>query len=770
MQQEKTPEEKPEILGPLLSPDVPPIVHYREDSAPDDLEEKHTLCLPSGVSPRRNDSWIDEPKTPPHSIRKRLPSSRERPFPEVPQMPPAEISPGADFARIVRKVRDSRIADESINRKDVDGNGKAENKVSSMQLKIKRPKAKVATPTGVTRLALPRFMDPGPHKLETVKEEGWHIISSNWWHTSYESVPWSFSSDDASKNNDTTSYFKGSLFGAHGSCCDSSRPRHTSGEFPLSIDLSGVRSALDALVKYEMDVGFTPEILDPKPPVDISVAIDEEAVSRGKERWELYAEVLTSGVDSITEVATFEEFVDDTGSRASSPLSSHGCLHRSTSTLSSVDLTDSDVSFKSSSLPSTPKKKSAEAIVEVKGASPVKSDHGHFVFPRSLNAAASCFVPSSTPLQSELASFSYAMPTTSKSSSSPSPAINLPFPTLDVPPLPVVQIKKDENGFYSEAEVAAPVPQTKQESCAFLPPFLQSSSRRKAPVSKTRAMVDRLRSSHSHSHSPSPNPPLYDVNIFDEHATVSEDDVAQSSRISSPEEEEDGWINIAEADRASKEVKARRTRDLFLALTRRRSDPVPPTTNDDPAQNKHPDTETRTTTPPSFSPSPPSPHDGWIDPTNSVTTEVSSQRRTESRSRNRKRRSSHAPPAPSNTASSHFMPAANANANARAASTVPHASFQTPTASFSPPSSASYFYPAYPALMTPVTYTSYMQQLQLMQMQLRTGGGSAGRRTSNASTQEWFQYPTAGAPYTTANTPAPVTTSPTRAARGDSFW
>ncbi|KAG6865119.1 hypothetical protein C0991_005019 [Blastosporella zonata] len=607
-------------------------------------------------------------------------------------------------------------------------------------------------------------MDLRPRNLEIVKEEGWVIVPNDCWQTSYESVSWTYSQDDAAENSN--GWFQGSVFRHYGTSCDPPRPR---GDLVLSADLCGVSSAMDALVKYERDVGISPETLNPKPRVDISVEIDEEAIARGQEKWEAYAEVLTSGINQEDEA--LEDFARDAEiSRSPSPSSSQGGLHRSTSTLSTVDLTDSDVSFNSSSLPSTPKRKGAEAIIEVLDTSPVKGDHERFVFPpaRPLNAAASSFVPSSTLFKGEVEPFSSATPNATQSKSSPLPVFaNFTLPILEAPPLPTVQIKKDENGFYSEAEVAAPVPQIQREACAFLPPFLQNSSRRKAPTSKTRAMVDRLRSSHNHSHSPAPNPPLYDLNLVDERTSVSEDDRTKNSGISSPssqEDEDDGWVNLADTDYTLKASKARRTRDLFLALTRRRSDSTPPGQNDDALKDEHQEIEFPMTTSPASLPSSLSSADeGWIDGSTLIpATETTSQCRPESRPRShRKRRSSHAP----TTMPSQYIPPPNP----RAPAAVPH-TFHSQALTYPSSSPASYFYSAYPSIMPPVAYTSYMQQLQLMQLQMRSGGGGGTRRNTAATSTEWFQYPTAGVAFTTASTPAPIAVSPVPVARRDSLW
>ncbi|KAG5644518.1 hypothetical protein DXG03_008260 [Asterophora parasitica] len=612
-------------------------------------------------------------------------------------------------------------------------------------------------------------MDLRPRKLETVKEEGGHIVAGDWWHTSYDSLPWTFAQEDADGSAKRHS-FRGSLF-VPGASEIFPRPRRTTfdgyeHDLTLNADLCGVKCVADAISTYELDVGFSlVEVMDSLPcelgdNVDISIEVEEESIACGREKWNAYVEELTSQADDG--FAT----VNDT-SRVSSPSSSQGGLHRSTSTLSSVDLTDSDLSLTSASLPSTPRGRSAEAIVEVNDTSPVKEGKGHFVSPsRPLNASASSFIPTSIiPLKAKAQSFTFATPTPI-----PKPPqtafVNFTFPSLEVPPLPTMKIEKDEQGFYSEAEVAAPVPQSQRAACAFLPPFLQDSARRKTPASKTRAMVDRLRSAHNHSHSPIPNAPLYDLNLFDERISVSEDDRARDSGLSTPssqEEDDDGWINF-DADKATQESKARRTRNLFLALTRRRSDSTPPNQETEATTDDHVDIEIPMTASPTSSPSPlPTTEDGWIEgPSLSPSTDSTpQQRQVESRSRShRKRRSSHAPPAPPTTAPPHFMPS---KTPLRAPVGLSHVPFR-PSASQFPPNPASYFYATYPSMMSPVAYTSYMQQLQLMQLQMQ------GRRSTAPHTAEWFRHPGSGGnPLMTAST-APSPMQSTALGRHGSMW
>ncbi|KAG5650950.1 hypothetical protein H0H81_010428 [Sphagnurus paluster] len=616
-------------------------------------------------------------------------------------------------------------------------------------------------------------MELPPCKLETVEEEGWHIVTDDWWHTLFESVSWTFNPENTTGKAMDRPAFLGSLLDQFGASCSFvafSGRRHNAPDSPrdlaLSPDLPGVRCTMTVVAAYEADVGIlsgNPEDsqrLKEGKPVDISIPRNEGEVTRGKEMWNVYAEHLTTGIlPEASDEIPDSQFVSGTAaSRVSSPSSS---LHRSTSTLSSVDLTDSDVSFNSISQPSTPKGRSAEAVIQVNDGSPTKRSMGHYISPsRPLNASASSFVPSRTPAKAKNDTFSFSTPT----AANPQPAFaNFTFPSMETTPVPTVRIKKDEHGFYSEAEVAAPVPQSQGAGYPFLPPFLQDSPRRRAPVSKTRAMVDRLRSSHNHSHSPVPNPPLYDTSIFDERISVSEDDRARDSGISSPssqEEDDDGWINLTESDKTSQESKARRTRNLFLALTRRRSDSVSPNQNAEANADEHLGIEVPFSTSPEPSKSLlPVTDDGWIEgPSTAPPKNVTLQpRRTEPRTRpHRKRRSSQALPTANNP--THFIPATTL----RTPVGLGHTPFHLTTSHFP----QSYFYAAYPSVVSPAAYTSYVQQLQLMQMQMQNGG----RGIVAPPSAEWFQYATSSAKaFATANGSTSVV-SQAPLGRRESLW
>jgi hypothetical protein len=272
------------------------------------------------------------------------------------------------------------------------------------------------------------------------------------------------------------------------------------------------------------------------------------------------------------------------------------------------DLTDSENSehsVDSDPVPSTPKPRSY-ANVTIKQSSPTPLDYSPS---RSLNASASSFVPTSTPVKfsTDDVSSSHFWRAASSPSPSPSPThSNFTFPSLNasIQSLPILPptLKKDEQGFYTEV---TPLPSKEQTSTSnraqrsptsLLPPFLADSSRRTRKTSKTRKIVDQLRSasvngfdtpssrgcvpirSISTPHQLSLAGPSLSIST-DGSTRWLEDDVSQSpidslhSTAECFEEQDDGWLRaeVEDAD-GDPEAKARRTRDLVQALGRNRPD------------------------------------------------------------------------------------------------------------------------------------------------------------------------------------------------------
>ncbi|KAJ2931460.1 hypothetical protein H1R20_g5574, partial [Candolleomyces eurysporus] len=238
-------------------------------------------------------------------------------------------------------------------------------------------------------------------------------------------------------------------------------------------------------------------------------------------------------------------------------------------------------------MPATPDSKAtyANVLKNVSLSSSVTDEHSTSPPPKSLNAFASSFVPSAE--ASALSSFT--------------------FPTLNPPDnstarLTTVKIKKDDQGFFTDVQV--------EDTPQPLPSFLQEPTpRRRTRTSKTREIVDRLRSSQADnlakciSHSPSPI--FHDLSFIQPRLSVSEDggDRDRESSLSTPslDEEDEGWYDLGVGVEVPAPTKAKRARELLLALTRRRTNSTSsePPVNGDKVADK-PKTA-------------PSSSDGWIE-------------------------------------------------------------------------------------------------------------------------------------------------------------
>ncbi|KAJ6631407.1 hypothetical protein B0H10DRAFT_492842 [Mycena sp. CBHHK59/15] len=453
-------------------------------------------------------------------------------------------------------------------------------------------------------------------------EDGWQVVSPEWWRIPFSAVSWAYAADpkDAGGLSGVAKppHYHDALFRIRVASLDDRHDEDLADwdDGLLNPDLVGVKGAVDAVASYEIDVGFhwSSAVTDKKTPPDLRASVNENQVALCKEQWDELVQDLTGGL-SIDGKDRYHDSDED---------SSYG-LHRSTSTLSSIDLTDSERSVASVSMPATPKARRSYANIVVKNVSPSRSSSSrdsdrsalHTSPPRRLNASASLFVPS--PVRAKLNPVPYP-------SLSPPPTsfTNFVFPSLDVPPLPVVKIKKDEQGFYSEVE-APPTPPPRTSSM-LLPSFLHDAfHRRRAPASKTRAIVDRLKSSGLPQTQREPVKSQVvsaELDVFSlpkPRLSVSEHGGDGDSCLSSPavDDDRDGWIGGDEGELkpapSLASSKTRRTRELFLALTRRRSNSSPPKSTlvaEPPAD----DVIGITVLLPSPSPSPaPSSNDGWIE-------------------------------------------------------------------------------------------------------------------------------------------------------------
>jgi len=586
-------------------------------------------------------------------------------------------------------------------------------------------------------------------RFNTVQEEDeWEIITADWWRTAFILVPWTYI-PHAIERKSPRQQFYGSLFAGLSSprdiYSDGVQCKLPSEDDTLNPELVGASGAIAAVASYEEDVGFSystcptiePHELNLYNHVDLSINIDESDLLTGRQRWKELVEDLMHG-------EIYENTNTDNGGSLESSLigsfSSAGDL-----SLSSVDLSSSDGSIDYFVMPSTPKAKHFFPDIEIKASSPSGSIDGSgfgnltFLSPgKSLNAAASSFVPTFCSQPNEEA---IHFPPLVDASISPSPALsfaNFTFPTLDAPsqPLATIKLKKDDQGFFTEVQNE---PSNAGEPANLLPPFLQESPHRnRTRKSRTREIVDRLRSQSSPddsttahfplsngielspkyaSHSPSPII-RDDCSFMIPRLSVSEDGGDRASGLSTPSlEDDDGWISQPNA--LSSRHKANRTRELFLALTRRRTDSLSSEnvkTLMDSADGSSAFHPRNTSAPPSPSPQTPPPwtsNDGWIE-SNPTPPEPQKKSKPSSRESHRRKKSS------------------SRNASSRASfsisSTSPHFPISATSACFSPPppspplpppphltvsphvvpQAIPYFFPAYPAVPTPVPYTAFM--------------------------------------------------------------
>ncbi|KAF8886033.1 hypothetical protein BD779DRAFT_1471400 [Infundibulicybe gibba] len=535
--------------------------------------------------------------------------------------------------------------------------------------------------------------------LDAVEEE-WEIVPTTWWRTSYNSISWSYPRQDGGAPyiarppyyHDILPQTTGSSSSSLGSSeQDQSCDYGEHSDIELNPDLVGVCAAL-------IGVGFS--------------AFDTARVERVDHQCN-DATIRQVPPPLLLNKKPWDPVVDDSvGQSLSSSISE---------LRTSVDFTESEGWIIPISVPSPTKMGVASTKNRTSSSSSLSS--------RPLNASASTFIPSAASTKPS------KLPTTVESSASISAPPLSGLRRFGLPGLvstntiaPVIKVKKDEQGFYTGVETLskslAPPP---RPSSALLPPFLQEPNRRKGSLSKTRSIVDRLRSSHhTHdtadasgdsqtikgqtvSHSPSPSPTFHDFRFFQRRMSVSEDGW-DCERVSSPSanDDEDGWIGVdASVKPGDNAIKAKRTRDLFLALTRRRSDPWEAAKTDGGGSTL----DTELSSAPS-SPSPSNDNNGWIEgpltspPPHAQANQVLEPPRSQSRPSSKRSHSANPSPASTQPPASQFPIHSN-----------------TPQSSYFP-SSAPYFYTSCPPVPVPIPYATYIQmQTQLrLQLQLQAAG------------------------------------------------
>ena len=597
-------------------------------------------------------------------------------------------------------------------------------------------------------------------KWSADEEDDWEIISTtDWWHTSVSAARWSFApTQHAVESLAPRRQFCGSLF-YKGFAVDSrsrsssKERRNTDDDDTLNVELDGVKSSMDALSVYERHVGFHLDIritpLVSQDVIDLTVAVDEKDLLVRKKVWDELLDGLMNG-------PAFGNHADSDESLESSFIGED--LLRSTSTISSIGTSFSEGSFDSVGMPSTPKPKSSFSDVEIKDLSPSGSVNGSMDYNisprRSLNATASSFVPTFSQTKDEPLQFPSLDPSSPHTSFA-----NFTFPTLNPPS----EIKSDDHVFHPTTQ-----------GPGLLPPFLQESpsQRNRYRKSRTREIVDRLRSKSSPvdvvspkfaSHSSSPI--IDHSNVVTPRLSISED----GSRLSTPSfEEEDAWIDLTPptvTSSSSPTQKARRTRELFLALTRRRTDSLSSenvkdmmtasegsaiSSSQPPSRNVSSQSSPLPHSPPSLAAS----TEGWVEGFAPLEPQKPLQRASnssrDSSQHSRKKSSNHTSRASTSSSNSHSQLSHHFHSHGVSLSSVPsstsqhhphqlhqhplnhqyrhhhHASSPSTFSATSPylprqqhthhhsmlstpaPTTMPYFFPAYPAVPMPVPFTSFM--------------------------------------------------------------
>ncbi|PCH35731.1 hypothetical protein WOLCODRAFT_140049 [Wolfiporia cocos MD-104 SS10] len=331
----------------------------------------------------------------------------------------------------------------------------------------------------------------------------WVIIPRDWWKNSYRTVQWTYLNSERQRrprhlrtpciqplSPGSGIHARPPHYHDHLLCRRMEEEEGASQEdLELNPSLAGVRVAEEALRPYECDVGIDRPQIDSKPPHNRRVPSDGSPEDAARALWHDMVQALL-GSEIERPSTSLADLVDP----CSEPRSKVWDLTALDSALSSpsvpdlVDLTDSEVSVESDPLPATPR----GAFTQI---APVPN--------KPLNASALSFTPS-TPTPSP--------PSVSSSRSSLSPTHEFAFPSLhaDNPAAsPAARrrsllLQKDGDGFYhpvdgpTDSHTSTRSTTPRRPSADLLPAFLAdgtSASRTRARnASRTREIVDRLRS------------------------------------------------------------------------------------------------------------------------------------------------------------------------------------------------------------------------------------------------------------------------------------
>ncbi|KAF5365010.1 hypothetical protein D9757_011428 [Collybiopsis confluens] len=372
--------------------------------------------------------------------------------------------------------------------------------------------------------------------ISTEEEDRWSNLSStDQWQLSFEAVSWAHDSPDSRKTRCKALFrlLNGGSVGSDQADVDSTS---SAIELELNSDHVGCRAAFDVLNLYEKNSGFQYKFagldLSKEHAPDLSRHIDARNVAVSKESWDELVQDLTGDFT--------EGYVDASSSDSDS------------SSLASSLVFDWE--FRSHvSIPTTPKPPptSSLSVNITPWSSPLSK----------LNASASTFTPAGISVPS-FASFT-------KKPYSPAPPLHeFEFPSLNPPSksspsfYPKLRIENDDQGFATniEAEAEELTPRSRiQPLNSLLPAFIHQDedTRRKGSPSKTRSLVDRLRSRRPSSRgrdgsgyrpSPSPVDPRLHQRQSSAESSDDESDRSRSSSVprysASSSTDYDGWVSF----------------------------------------------------------------------------------------------------------------------------------------------------------------------------------------------------------------------------------
>ena len=437
-----------------------------------------------------------------------------------------------------------------------------------------------------------KHMSIGRRRPSVEDDDDWEIITaqSSMGTLSCSDISWSFGTTQDPQH--PLKQFHGSLF-----INDIITPRSPSSFDPdddstLNSELVGVQAALDVLRAYERSVGilFTPlPIITPREQCLLGSVpklgvVDNAEAGRAEyqERWREFVDDLMNPELAQSDSLS-GSFIDSTD------------LHQSRST-------SSDGSAESFVLPETPKAKPLSPDVLVNpGASP---DGQRLTSPGRLNALASSFVPTFLPQPQDeppdCPPHDSPRSRSKQKTHPPGSFTNFTFPSLN-PSLSLITSSEPDKDELIALGLHA---DTLALAGDLLPPFLHDSGRGRPRKSRTRELVDRLRSQGTPAKA---GPASDDATFSTPKATPETDDATGETRSTasvsenrterelapgSSNADEEGWIDVNEGSSppaalaptattlAQNHQKANRARELFLALTRRRTNSSTDVTKD----------------------------------------------------------------------------------------------------------------------------------------------------------------------------------------------